>query len=102
MKTIEEAAIEYAQRAYSKIAAEAETNIDGAILGASANGFISGFEFAQRWISVEEELPEKYINVLVKIPNGYPEGRATTTFLMEAGEFAYNLHPSHWRYIELK
>jgi hypothetical protein len=102
MKAIEEEALEYAQRAYAGAAAEAEIDITGAILCALANGFVAGNKAANRWISVEEELPEKYINVLAKIPNGYPEGRATTTFLMEAGEFAYNLHPSHWRYIELK
>ena len=33
-------------------------------------GFSMGVEFAQRWISVEEEIPEKYQNVLLKEDSG--------------------------------
>ena len=33
-------------------------------------GFSMGVEFAQRWISVVEEIPEKYQNVLLKEDSG--------------------------------
>jgi hypothetical protein len=51
MKTIEEAAFEYVLNGGSK----------------AENAFISGAEFAQRWIDVNEKLPEDTKNVLVKI-----------------------------------
>ena len=33
--------------------------------------FLSGVEFAQRWIPIEEELPEKSKQVIVKLENGW-------------------------------
>lgn len=60
--------------------------------------FIAGVEFAQRWISVEEELPEPMKQVIVKLENGW----CTCTWLMNDGEFAFNVHPTYWRPIDLK
>ena len=62
------------------------------------NGFRSGVEFAQRWIPVEEELPEKSKQVIVKLENGWH----TCTWLTEDGTFAFNVKPTHWRPINLK
>ena len=62
------------------------------------DGFKAGAEFAQRWIPVEEELPEKLVQVIVKLANGWH----TTTWITENGDFAFNVKPTHWRQIELK
>ena len=62
------------------------------------NGFKKGVEFAQRWIPVEEELPEKSKQVIVKFENGWH----TCTWITEDGTFAFNVKPTHWRYIDLK
>ena len=87
MKTIERAAIDYAESLednYYTIETEA--------------AFKAGSEFAQRWTSVEEELPEKLVQVIVKLANGWH----TTTWITENGDFAFNVKPTHWRPIELK
>lgn len=60
--------------------------------------FKAGVEFAQRWIPVEEELPEKSKQVIVKLENGWH----TCTWITEDGTFAFNVKPTHWRYIDLK
>lgn len=62
------------------------------------NGFRDGIEFAQRWISVDEVLPEVSKQVIVKLPNDWH----TCTWLMKDGTFAFNVKPTHWRPIELK
>ena len=62
------------------------------------NGFKKGVEFAQRWIPIEEELPEKSKQVIVKLENGWH----TCTWITEDGTFAFNVKPTHWRYIDLK
>jgi len=56
MLTIKQAAYEYA--------------IDNSFIGKETiiyNAFIAGTEFANRWIPIEEELPEENIPVLVKM-----------------------------------
>ena len=60
--------------------------------------FLSGVEFAQRWIPIEEELPEKSKQVIVKLENGWH----TCTWITGDGTFAFNVKPTHWRYIDLK
>lgn len=60
--------------------------------------FEAGVEFAQRWIPIEEELPEKLVQVIVKLENGW----CTCTWITEDGDFAFNVKPTHWRPIELK
>ena len=60
--------------------------------------FRAGVEFAQRWIPVEEELPEKLVQVIVKLANGWH----TTTWITENGDFAFNVKPTHWRHIDIK
>ena len=89
MKTIEEAAKEYAKDKYLYIPD---------MVFQCENHFEAGVEFAQRWIPVEEELPEKLVQVIVKLANGWH----TTTWITENGDFAFNVKPTHWRPIELK
>lgn len=55
MKTIEEAAKEYRHK----------TNTSECLL----DGFKAGVEFAERWIPVEEELPEDEMEIIAK--NGF-------------------------------
>ena len=91
MKTIEEAALEYAiQR---QVDAE-----ELKYIGRYQQSFKAGVEFAQRWISVEEELPEKFKQVIAKLENGWH----TCKWIMEDGKFAFNVKPPHWRHIDLK
>ena len=98
MKTIEQAALEYAKKRYPKIKGEHEVNIDNGIFANSANSYIAGVKFAQRWISVEDELPKTNDgSVFVKLE----DGRVTTSFMLEDGDFAYNVKPTHWRPIEV-
>ncbi|MDR0754581.1 MAG: DUF551 domain-containing protein [Prevotellaceae bacterium] len=61
MKTIEEAAHEYFRE--GQLGFKPAANTEAA--------FIAGIKFAQRWISVEDELPEKHKSVLVKDRGGY-------------------------------
>lgn len=62
------------------------------------NGFKAGVEFAQRWISVDDELPKKLVQVIVKLENGWH----TCTWITESGDFAFNVKPTHWRYIDIE
>ena len=60
--------------------------------------FEAGVEFAQRWIPVEEELPEKLVQVIVKLDNDW----CTCTWITGDGDFALNVKPTHWRYIDIE
>jgi hypothetical protein len=88
MKTVKEAAQEYAAQertARSEYAA-----------------FIAGVEFAQRWISVEEEMPEHAQNVFMKTQSGYITGGyyEYATFRYIDDRLCYGV--THWRPAELK
>ncbi len=64
MKTIEQAAQEYAEKHTLKAGADRTKR---------ENAFKAGVEFAQRWISTEDELPENIdseVYYLVKYDNG--------------------------------
>jgi len=95
MKTVEEAARDYAIHEYWGICEIVDCE---AMTDKSEEDFKAGVEFAQRWISVEEELPEPMKQVIVKLENGW----CTCTWLMNDGEFAFNVHPTYWRPIDLK
>ena len=63
MKTINEAASDYAE--------ETKDTTNGMFYADSQDAFKAWVEFAQRWISVEEELPNRYyIPVIVKDSGG--------------------------------
>ena len=93
MKTIEQASIEcaniYLQGYRDSYPADENDFVDV---------FEAGIEFAQRWIPVEENLPEKFKQVIAKLENGWH----TCTWIMEDGTFAFNVKPTHWRHIDLK
>ena len=62
------------------------------------NGFKAGVEFAQRWISVEDELPEESDFVLVKTGSGC----ITTAYFHQEDSYFTSGIITHWRPIELK
>ena len=89
MKTIEEAAKEFSNRCpYGVWRDDAEL------------AFKSGAEFAQRWISVEEEKPKVDGPYLIKSGNGY-----VCTLSYKNGMWStmgYQSDIKYWRPIELK
>ena len=123
MKTIEEAAREYAGINKDKYANIAHTYSKLDI----ADAFSAGLEFAQRWIPVDEELPEiekqvealfegdvdfersEYVFLKVK---GYPHpfvgfyvresGRCFFDLMYMANALISQLYITHWRPIEIK
>ena len=99
MKSIEEAAKEYAKLEYEDLYDEDSLDVDITI-----KDFTKGVEFSQRWIQVEEELPDNFTSVLVR-DNECSPIRSTAIYL--DGVF----HPdfvlthnqvTHWRPIEYK
>ena len=80
------------------------------------NGFKKGVEFAQRWIPVEEELPDVGEMVLTKMEKRHGDTRvqnyySTATRLENQGEWQtvnwvdHSIsfgHITHWRPIEYK
>ena len=97
MKTIDEAAENYIQSEYKEFALLDIIGEDTSIKD-FRDDFKAGVEFAQRWIPVDEELPEKFKQVIVKLENGWH----TCTWITEDGTFTFNVKPTHWRYIDLK
>jgi hypothetical protein len=86
MKTIEEAAHEYFRAGQLGFKPAADTEA----------AFIAGVEFAQRWISVEEELPSAPCIAL-----DVWEGLHVICRVYEPSAIS-NLRITHWRPIELK
>ena len=115
MKTIEEAASEYADRFYKVIVEGTEIMSTIEELNMFArNDFKAGVEFAQRWIPVDEELPEEgevvYIIVEHRISDKFVQKRysiGTCKINAFTGErwVTDNNHglgrTTHWRKIEL-
>ena len=73
-------------------------------------GFKAGVEFAQRWISVEDELPEEQGYYLVIAPHSFPKNcnivvaefyEDNKTFYSESSDSPIT-DATHWRPIELK
>ena len=108
MKTTKEAAREHIDKINHK------PIIDDVI-----RGFIAGAKFAQRWISIEDELPEDTQEILMKNVDwenvNYPEGVRSGwynpthckyyTSLWDDNKEEYITSvstPTHWRPIELK
>ena len=68
MKSIEEAAKEYAKLEYEDLYDEDSLDVDITI-----KDFTKGVEFAQKWIPIEEELPFAFdhsIGIEMKLENG--------------------------------
>ena len=72
--------------------------------------FLSGVDFAQRWISVEEELPEIGEKVITKMTKDKRTSYGIATRIREEWEINAhwidhtfsNMTITHWRPIELK
>ena len=95
MKTIKEAAKDYSK---SKSSAEV-------FRCAHETDFEAGVEFAQRWISVEEELPEYHgIDFYVLMKNERLNSDDINLGLIECVDDVENVYQyaTHWRPIELK
>lgn len=93
MKSSREAAIEYENKNLGKPAMRYET-------------FMSGVEFAQRWIDCSEELPEE--GILVQVFNENCNPKYSHSFLRKGvwinpyNDCFLKPTPTHFRYIELK
>ena len=74
------------------------------------NGFRAGIEFAQRWISVDEKLPEIGEKVITKMTKDKRTAYGIATRIREEWEINAhwidhtfsNMNITHWRTIELK
>lgn len=78
MKTKEEQASEYAEITSFRVPYNRNTTIfyDEKIFNCAKNAFLTGIEFAEQWISVEDELPENNGSgfsdeVLIQTEDGY-------------------------------
>ena len=104
MKTIEQAAQELADKFVK----------EGQFYSANSNDFIDSFkagaEFAQRWISVEEELPPIGEKVITKMTKDKRTAYGIATRIREEWEINVhwvdhtfsNMTITHWRPIEIK
>lgn len=107
MKTIEEASKDYAK-----------TNVDQCVNATidslkeyAYQDFKAGVEFAQRWIHIEEELPEYYESVLMNFSGGSETFLVWRAFSPEYEKDIYTisgtnrivkLKPINWRPVEYK
>ena len=94
MKTIEEAAIQYANTKSSS----------DVFIESHIKDFKAGVEFAQRWTSVEEELPPLGVPVICKYSMFGKEYHWAGTFYTEERMIHFvkkHLQITHWRLIEL-
>ena len=97
MKTIEQAATEYAER---------NTLNAGADRTKRENAFKAGIEFSQQWISIDDELPSLMQNLLLKLENGLYacfNADLIKNFKVKNYKYLYEgIKVTHWRLIELK
>ena len=99
MEYIESAALKYAEPIASDLYHKNMDDLNICDLeDYIVESFKAGADFAQRWISIDEELPPVSQQVIVKLKNNWH----TCTWLLGDGTFAYNIKPTHWRYIDLK
>ena len=92
MKTIEEAAKDYSK---SKSSAEV-------FRCAHETDFKAGVEFVQRWISVEEELPEIGDEIIVKLKEHPLKKYQAWSIECRRDIEIIPVFATHWRPIELK
>lgn len=71
-------------------------------------GVDDGVQFAQQWIPVEQELPDKNTLVIAKNDKTYwiatlqPNGLGLTLYSVSSRLGNIDFEATHWRYIELK
>jgi hypothetical protein len=103
MKTIEEACLDFVANSDCGIPNEEMDDYNAGYLTGATHGFEVGVEFAQRWISVDEELPELNKAVLIKNKTGVGIGsRYSGKSFIGKGFFQLIGEVTHWRQIELK
>ena len=101
MRTIEQASVEYSKEQYDH---------DPIMRFQCETHFEAGIEFAQRWIPVEEELPEIGEKVITKMAKDKRTSYGIATRIREEWEINAhwidhtfsNMTITHWRPIELK
>lgn len=88
MKTVNEMAYEYSQKpAFVRQGIEIETMA----------GFLAGVQFAQRWISVEEELPTIFPSVIIAKHGDKHKAFCVTEITVEYLKNTF----SYWRYVDI-
>jgi hypothetical protein len=105
IKTIERALCEHIRSMQEGgcIPNHEEDDFNAGVLYGFKQGFNNGVEFAQRWISVDDELPEAACQVLIKNAAGdistamYSKDK----FIIDFSEIS-DKKVTHWRYLELK
>ena len=101
MRTIEQASVEYSKEQYDH---------DPIMRFQCETHFEAGIEFAQRWIPVEEELPEIGEKVITKMAKDKRTSYGIATRTREEWEINAhwidhtfsNMTITHWRHIDLK
>lgn len=105
MKTIESAALKYAEPIATYTYYNGMDNLTYCDLEkCMVDSFKAGVEFAQRWTSVEEELPPLGVPVICKYSMFGKEYHWTGTFYTEERIMHFikkHLMITHWRLIEL-
>jgi hypothetical protein len=94
MKTIEQAAVEYANIMTLSV------NVRPAIICT----FKDAIRFAQQWISVDDELPEERLLVLISSDGFFKDVACIEDkrwIYRKSGEYV-SINVTHWRPIELK
>ena len=111
MRTIERAASIYAEPIASDLSHKNMDDLNICDLeDYIAESFKEGVEFAQRWIPVEEELPEIGEKVITKMAKDKRTSYGIATRIREEWEINAhwidhtfsNMTITHWRYIDLK
>jgi hypothetical protein len=100
METIEEAFADL----YNSHINNADHFDENDVLDASHFAFVSGVKFAQRWIPVEEELPENFKVVLVKdVKHRVFTAKITPDGWVDQQKLKYcQYRITCWRHVELK
>jgi len=103
MKTIKEASKEWDEK-YSEQLSDGYTPASEKLKANNRSSFIAGVEFAQQWINIEDELPNRLLigeKFLIK----YHDGEVISATRIEIG-VQKDKHKegdyTHWRPIELK
>lgn len=99
MKTIEEAAVIYTdENPFGNITWNNTSEIDR-LKEKKYQGFKAGVEFAQRWISVEDELPSIGDHILIKLKR---DKLKIWRIFNEDDRILVSNYATHWRPIEIK
>lgn len=101
MKTIEQAAEESAEKAFG-VLDDDMSDIDGEFYHQHTEAFKAGVEFAQKWISVTEDIPDEnyngYVNFKMSNYVSCKKVDSQIEFLNLIDVYGF----THWRPIEYK